>query len=194
MAVCLLVTSLSTAPVLADWNIDPSYKLQELYDNGEFGQFPPTDIDQKLLAQSYTVKEPQKGQFRPDSTFDSSGSNQPAPVATNQQASTSASDCAKQNFQQPVYDNYNRSRNTYPQNQQRYNRSTSFSGPWNNNGSNFSGPWNNNGTNVSMPWGNNGSGFSPMGNNGSGFSPMGNNGSGFNPMGNNGSGFNPMGR
>lgn len=166
IVVCLLVTSLSTASVLADWNIDQSYKPQEFYENGKFGNFPPTDIDQKLLGQMDAAKELQKDQFRPDSTLDSSGSNQPVPVATNQQASTSASDCAKQNLQQPVYDNYNRSRNTYPQNHQRYNRGTGFSGPWNNNGSNFSGPWNNNGSNVSMPWGDNGSGFNPMGNGG----------------------------
>ena len=167
MAVCLLVTSLSTVPVLADWNIDQSYKPEKFYDNGKFGNFPPSDIDQKILRQMDTVNQPKNGQFRPDSTLDSSGSNQPAPAATNLQASTSASDCAKQNLQQAAYDNYNRSRNTYPQNQQRYNRSTSFSGPWNNNGSNFSGPWNNNGSNVSMPWGgDNGSGFNPMGNGG----------------------------
>jgi hypothetical protein len=171
MAVCSLVTGLSTVPVLADWNINQSYKPENFYDNGKFGNFPPSDIDQKLLRQLDTVNQPEKGQFRPDSTLDSSGRNQPAPVATNQQASTSASDCAKQNLQQPAYNSYNRSRNAYPQNNQRYNRSTSFSGPWNNNGSNFSGPWNNNGSNMSMPWGNNESGFNPMGNgNGGGWS------------------------
>lgn len=166
MTVCLLATILSTAPVLADWNIEQSYEPLKFYDNGKYGAFPPTDIDQKLSGQLNTANEQKISQLRPDSNLYSSGSNRPAPVVTNQQASTSASDCAKQNLPQPAYNNYNRGRNTYPQNNQRYNRSTSFSGPWNNNGSNFSGPWNNDGSNVSMPWGNNGSGFNPMGNGG----------------------------
>lgn len=167
MVACSLATCLSTAPTLADWDINQSYKAEEFHDNGNFGNFPPTDIDQKLFGHLSTVNEPKKGQFRTDNTLDSSGSKQSAPVATNQQAPTITSDCAKQNLQQAVYNNYNRGRSPYPQNNQRYNRGTNFSGPWSNNGSNFSGPWNNNGSNFSMPWSNNnGSGFNPMGNGG----------------------------
>lgn len=167
MVVCSLATCLSTVPILADWDINQSYKAEEFYDNGKFGNFPPADIDQKLSRHLNTVNKSEEGQFRTDSTLDSSGSKQSAPVTTNQQAPATTSDCAKQNLQQPAYNNYNRGSNPYPQNNQRYNRSTSFSGPWSNNGSSFSGPWNNDGSNFSMPWGtNNGSGFNPMGNDG----------------------------
>ena len=55
MVVCSLVTSLSTVPILADWDIDQSYKAEEFYDNGKFGNFPPTDIDQKLLGHLNTA-------------------------------------------------------------------------------------------------------------------------------------------
>ena len=178
MAACLLVNSLSTTPVLSDWNIDRSYKPQEFYDNNKFGDFPPTDLDQKLLGQLNIVNEPEKGKFRTDNTLNSSARNQPTPRAANRQASTPTPDCAKQNSRQPAYSNYNRGRNPYPQGNQRYNRNTNFNGPWNNSGSGFSGPWNNNGSSFSGPWNNNGSNFNmPWGNNGSGFNPMGNGGS-----------------
>ena len=165
MIVCSTLTCLSSVPILADWNVDQPYNAEQFYDNGKYGNFPPTDIDQRLSEHLDIVNKPEKGQFRADSTIDSSVSKQSAPVATNPQAPTITSDCAKQNLQQAAYNNYKRGRNPYTQNDQRYNRGTSFSGPWNSNGSNFSGPWNNNGSNFSMPWGNNnGSGFNPMGN------------------------------
>jgi len=189
--VCLLVTSLSIPPALADWYYNQSewyYKPQE-YHNEKYGNFPPDDINKKLFGHLLTDNKTEEKKSKKDSAALLSTSNQPA---TNQPALSPAQnytqpDYRQQNQQQAIANNYNLGRNHAPPGRQSYNRNTNFSGPWNNNRSNFSGPWNNgrlnngplnnHGSSFNMPWGNNRSGFNPMVNNSSGFNPMGNGGS-----------------
>ena len=195
---CLLVVSLSTAPVLAGWYSNQSeiyYKPQEFH-NDRFGDFPPADIEQKIF--SHVVPD--------DKPVEKETSNEApsVPATSNQQVLEQPQISSQQNYsqqynQQPAYTNYNRSRNITSPANQRYNRNTNLRGPRNNNRTSFSGPWNNSGSGFSGPWDNSGSGFSgPWNNSGSGFSgPWNNNNNGSNfsmPWGNNnGSNFMPWG-
>jgi hypothetical protein len=199
LPVCFLVTSLSAAPVFANWYANQSgtedYYEPNNYNNGKFGEFPPADIDKKLFGHLTTDKEAVENKTKTDDAVVTTNSKRPLAV-NNQQVQNPAQQYSQQNPQQPAYSRYNRGRNYPQQRNQRYNRSAGFNGPWNNNNSGFSGPWNNNGSSFSGPWnggGNDrGSNFSgPWNNNGSNFDmPWGNNKG---DKGNKGSGFNPMG-
>ena len=210
-ATCLLVTSLSAAPVLAAWYVNQSegyYKPQE-YHNERFGDFPPADIDQKLFAHLNAENKTEEIKPQTDNASLSSTSAQAVPTG-NQQVLNPAQNYSEQNSQRPAFDNYNRGRNYTSPGMERHirnrdahlnrvknNRSSSFSAPWDNSRSSFSGPWDNNGSNFSMPWGNskgnnrgnnNASSFGgPWNNSSSGFSgPWDNSGSSFGmPWGNN---------
>jgi hypothetical protein len=188
LVVCLLTTGLYTDLANAKWYVNQDegyYKPQEYY-NDKFGDFPPKDIDSKIMKNTVEVKPLQK-ETEPVEQTESNA------TSTYEPEPNTAPNSSDQNYQQPSYGNYgqqNYNQNYYtpgagypPNNTQR----SGFSGPWNNNGSNFSNPWNNNGSNFSGPWNNNGSNFTgPWNNNGSSFSmPWGNNGSGFSPWGNN---------
>lgn len=190
IVVCLFATGLYTNLAAAKWYINQSegyYKPQEFY-NDKFGDFPPNDIDSKLMSNADETKPLQEEKAPTEQGADSS-------TSTYKPKSDTIPNSSDQNYQQPSYDNY--SQQNY--NQRYYNRGTNyppgnnqgsnFSNPMNNNGPGFSGPWNNNGSRFSGPWNNDGSNFSnPMNNNGSGFSmPWGNNRSGFSPWGNNNS-------
>jgi hypothetical protein len=173
---CLLTTGLYTNSATAKWYVNKDegyYKPQEFY-NDKFGDFPPKDIDSKIMNNAAETKSLQK-ETKPAEQTKSSD------TSTYEQESNTTPNSSDQNYQQPPYGNYgqqNYNQNYYnpgagypPGNSQ----GSGFSGPWNNNGSSFSGPWNNNGSNFSGPWNNNGSSFSmPWGNNRSGFSPWGN--------------------
>ena len=192
MAVSLLVASISATPALASWQVNQpeSYFKPQQYNNGNYGNFPPADIDEKLFGHLNTGGAQKENQSQTDNAAVASSNNQPAPPKI-PQTSNPAQGYPVQNSQPPAYGNYNQGRYYAPPGNQRYNRNTNFNGPWNNNRSSLSGPWNNNGSSFGGPWNNNGSNFSgPWNNNGSNFSmPWGNNngsGSGFNPMGNGG--------
>ena len=166
--VCLLVTSLYTNLVLADWSVN---QPRGGYNQG-YGDFPPADINKQIFGYLDTGKQVEESQPQDDSAPVISGNNQTyMPPAQNYPVQNYPA----QNYQQPSYGNYGR-RGPYNQAGIPGNYPvTNFSGPWNNNGSNFTGPWNGNGSNFSGPWNNNGSNFSaPWGNNRSGSSPFGN--------------------
>lgn len=183
---CCLATSLCASQAFAAWTGD---KLHRGYNQG-YGDFPPMDIDRKLSGAGNDYKAPE-----PSKPVDNSASAPaPAPVANQTQ------NYSPQNYQQPAYSSQNRGNYYYPPTNQRYNRNTSFNGPWNNNSTGFSGPWNNRGSSFSGPWNNNRSGYGggPWNNSGSNFSgPWDNNGSNFSmPWGGNrgnNSGFSPWG-
>ncbi len=202
---CLLIPALSATPVFASWNNTESetyYKPQK-YNNGKYGDFVPADINQKLFGHLNTDAEKNESNIQIENNTVTPGSAQTASPGVQQvqrPPQNAAQNRSQQYYQQPVYNNYNQSRQYNPPGNQRYNRNTNingpgnnssnFRGPWNNSGSNFSGPWNNNGSNFSGPWNNNSSNFSePWNNNGSSFSmPWGNNnGSNSTPWGNGGS-------
>lgn len=181
----LLAAVLSATTASANWYVNQpeAYYVPQDYKDKRFGDFPPTDIDQKLFGHLNTEAAAEEKK-PPTASAPTATYNNPSAQAGNQQRPNPV-----QNYQRPAYGNYNQGRNYAPPGNQRYNRNTNFSGPWNNNQSSFSGPWNNNGSSFSGPWNNNGSSFSePWNNNGSSFSmPWGNNNgsrSGFNPMGN----------
>ena len=192
-AATLLAASLSATTAFANWYMNQSegyYKPQE-YHNDKYGNFPPADIDEKLFGHLNTEAQAEESKPLAADIPATSYSNQTAPPRNPQGQNPVP------NYQRPAYGNYNQNRNYAPRGNQRYNRNTNFSGPWNNNRSSFSGPWNNNGSSFSGPWNNNRSGTgAPWNNNSTNFSgPWNNNGSSFSmPWGNNnGSGFNPMG-
>ena len=183
---CCLATSLCASQAFAAWTGD---KLHRGYNQG-YGDFPPMDIDKKLSGAGNDYKVPESSK----PVDNSAPAPAPAPVANQTQ------NYPPQNYQQPAYSSQNRGNYYYPPTNQRYNRNTSFNGPWNNNSSGFSGPWNNRGSSFSGPWNNNRSGYGggPWNNSGSNFSgPWDNNGSNFSmPWGGNrgnNSGFSPWG-
>ncbi len=191
--VCLLVSSLGTGSVIADW----TGKAPGSYSNHGYGDFPPLDIDQRISS-DLDNDTTEKSKF-PDIKNNTAVANDQA--ATNPSQTRPVRSFPNQNYpgqvyqsqgysgqnrqsnRQPAYGGSQQYRNYSQPYARSYNRNSGFNGPWNNRGSNFSGPWNNSGSGFSGPWNSNGSGFNmPWGNNSGN-----NNGSGFNPMGNGGS-------
>jgi len=193
----LLVTALYSQLTAATWYNNQSNG----YYNKDFGNFPPTDLDQTLMRDSIKTTTTQTTET--DSQTDNTETTdlqqaQPATVPSIPPGNS------RQTYQQPDYRNRqpqayqqrrpprNGSQPTTagrPMNNQGFNFSSPFnnrSNNYNNNGSGFGGPWNNSGSRFNGPW-NNGSGFSnPMNNNNSSYGmPWGNSGSGFSPWGNN---------
>jgi len=166
--VCLLMTALSVTPALADWSIN-----RHEYHNGKYGNFVPADINKKLFGHLNSEAK-QEVKISPDSP---SSNHQAASPGDPQTTTAPVANYSQQQGWRPAYNRYNQGQYFTPPGNQRYNRNTSFNGPWNNR-SGFNGPWNNRGSNFSGPWNNNGSSFSMpwRNNNGSNFSPWGNGG------------------